>query len=409
MKTDVADVTIIGAGAAGLMAGIWAGRTNPNRKILILDSAKKPGAKILVSGGGRCNVTHYRVEAGDYAGTSGNAIKNVLKHFSVGDTIAFFEELGIPLKKEETGKLFPTDNQSQTILKGLLDEVKNRHVALLYPRRVTAIRKESGNFEVRGNWGSIRTSKLILATGGKSLPKTGSDGLGYDFARKLGHTTTELIFPALVPLIIEEKHFIRSLSGITIPLTLTLHSGSGKKIMSFTDSTLCTHFGLSGPSILNISRYYIDLSHRDPSAYISVNWLPDFDYDSVNSLLLKLGNRSILRFLQMYLPERVILSLLQSVKINPSLTGGQLTKEQRKKLVHSLTEFPLPITGNRGFKYAEVTAGGIPLNEINLKTLESRLVPGLYFCGEILDVDGRIGGFNFQWAWASGYTAGISV
>lgn len=409
MATEHSDVTIIGAGAAGLMAGIWAGRTHPNRRIIILDGAKKPGAKILVSGGGRCNVTHHRVDAKDYAGSSQNAIRNVLRHFDVKNTVSFFENLGITLKKEETGKLFPTDDKARSILNALLDEAGRSRVELLYPHRVTSVKRSNGRFEIKGEWGKIVSDRLIIATGGKSLPKTGSDGLGYSLAKSLGHSVSEFIFPALVPLTIKEGHFIRDLSGITLPLTLTLHSRTGKKLISFTDSTLCTHFGLSGPSILNISRYYIESLHSDPQSFLTVNWLPEYSSDKINDALIHLGNSSISKFLQTYLPDRLVQALMTFLNIGLKLKGSELTKENRKKLVAGLTELELPITGNRGFKYAEVTAGGVPLNEINIKTMESRIQPGLFFCGEILDVDGRIGGFNFQWAWSSGYIAGTSV
>ncbi len=409
MVTEHSDVTIIGAGAAGLMAGIWAGRTNPNRRIVVLDGAKKPGAKILVSGGGRCNVTHYSVNANDYAGSSKNAIRNVLRHFDVKDTITFFEDLGITLKKEETGKLFPTNDKAQSVLNALLAEATRNSVELLYPRRVTTIERNSNRFEIKGEWGKIFSNKLILATGGKSLPKTGSDGLGFSFAKSLGHSISDFIFPALVPLKLDEQFFISELSGITLPLTLTLHSGTGKILISFTDSTLCTHFGLSGPSVLNISRYYIGSLHSDPQSFITVNWLPGYSTDTLNDSLIHLGSTSVSKFLQSYLPDRLVQALMNFLNMELKTKGSELTKENRKKLVTALTNLKLPITGNRGFKYAEVTAGGVPLNEINIKTMESRIQPGLFFCGEILDVDGRIGGFNFQWAWSSGYTAGISV
>ena len=409
MATEFSDVTIIGAGAAGLMAGIWAGRNNPNRRVIILDGAKKPGAKILVSGGGRCNVTHYRVEANDYAGSSRNAIRNILRHFDVKDTINFFENLGVTLKREETGKLFPTNDKARTVLNALLDEAKKQDAELLFPRRVTTVERINNQFLITGEWGKIISDKLILATGGKSLPKTGSDGLGYSFANALGHSISDFIFPALVPLTIDKQHFIRELSGITLPLTLTLVSGTGKKLISFSDSTLCTHFGLSGPSVLNISRYYIETLHFDPLAFIAVNWLPGYSSDTLNEAFMHLGNTSISKFLQSQLPDRLVQALMNLLSIDLKIKGSELTKENRKKLVAALTSLKLPVTGNRGFKYAEVTAGGIPLDEINIKTMESRIQPGLFFCGEILNVDGRIGGFNFQWAWSSGYLAGVSV
>ncbi|MEP7287598.1 MAG: NAD(P)/FAD-dependent oxidoreductase [Chloroflexota bacterium] len=403
------DIAIIGAGAAGLMAGIWAGRTNPDRGVVLLDGAAKLGAKILVAGGGRCNVTHDEVEARAYAGSSRNAIKKVIQRFDVPQTVQFFRELGVELKREETGKLFPTTDSAQTILNALLTAADRARVTIKHPCRVDSVVKIDGGFRLYGLWGQMDAEKVILATGGKSLPKTGSDGHGYEIARSLGHHITERIFPALVPLTLPKDHFICALSGLTVPTTLTVHSSTGKKLVSFTDSTLCTHFGLSGPSVLDISRYYIDAKFDDPAATLSINWLPEKTTESLEAELLTLGKMTILKYLGKHLPERLVRAVCTQGGVNPALDGDRLTREQRKTLARTVTQLALPIADNRGYNYAEVTAGGIPLAEIHLDTMQSRLCPGLYLCGEVCDVDGRIGGYNFQWAWASGYMAGVSA
>jgi len=407
--TEQAEVVIVGAGAAGLMAGIWAGRTFPHDSIVILDGARKLGAKILVAGGGRCNVTHDEVDANAYAGSSRNAIKKVLRRFDVPQTTAFFRELGVTLKREETGKLFPTTDSAQTVLDALLRAVREAGVMIQYPRRVQSIRKENDRFRVVGEWGEIEAKSFVLATGGRSLPKSGSDGQGYEMARSLGHQITRRIFPALVPLTLPKDHFICQLSGLTLPATIELYSSSGKKIAAFTDSTLCTHFGLSGPSILDFSRYYIDAKFDDPNAIATINWLPEMTTEQCEAELLALGRMSPARYLSQRMPERLARALCEQARIDSGTHGDQLTREQRKTLARTITRLELPISGNRGFTYAEVTAGGIPLSEIRLETMESRVCPGLYLCGEICDVDGRIGGYNFQWAWSSGYIAGVSV
>lgn len=407
--SDYADILIVGAGAAGLMAAIWAARTNPHRSVTLLDSAAKLGAKILISGGGRCNVTHDHVEADAYAGSSRHAIKKILKRFDVPATVQFFSELGVKLKREGTGKLFPVTDSARTILDALLRAADQSNVRILHPRRVEFISRESQQFCVGGDWGQLYAGKVILATGGKSLPKSGSDGHGYQLAVSLGHHITRRIFPALVPLTLPRDHFICQLSGITLPATIELRSPTGKKLLSFTDSTLCTHFGLSGPSVLDFSRYYIDATLDNPQITATLNWLPEMTAQQIESELLHLGKTTPLRFLSQYLPERLVRALCEHAGIAPGITGVQLTREQRRTLTHLATQLPLPITGNRGFTYAEVTAGGVPLSEIHLEMMESRLCPGLYLCGEICDVDGRIGGYNFQWAWASGYVAGVSV
>lgn len=403
------DIVIVGAGAAGLMAGIWAGRTYPDCSIMILDGARKLGAKILVAGGGRCNVTHDKVDANAYAGTSRNAIRKVLRRFDVPQTIDFFRELGLKLKREETGKLFPVTDSAQTVLDALLRAAHESRVTIQHPCRVEAIVKEHDQFRVMGAWGQIGANTIILATGGKSLPKTGSDGHGYEIARALGHQITRRIFPALVPLTLPKDYFICQHSGMTLPATIELYSSDGKKIISFTDSTLCTHFGLSGPSILDFSRYYIDAKFDDPKAVAAINWLPETTTEQFEAELLTVGQVTPIKFLSRRLPERLARSLCAQAGIDSGTRGDQLTREQRKTLARRVTRLELPITGDRGFTYAEVTAGGVPLSEIRLETMESRMCPRLHFCGEICDVDGRIGGYNFQWAWASGYVAGVSA
>jgi predicted Rossmann fold flavoprotein len=403
---QVVDVAIVGAGAAGLMAGIFAKRTAPNQQIVLLDSAKKIGAKILVAGGGRCNVTHEVVDEHAYAGSSRNAIKKVLRRFDVPQTIAFFETLGVKLKREDTGKLFPVTDDAHTVLNALTSALD---APILHQHRVDSVQKQADGFMVRGEWGELFAKRVILATGGRSLPKSGSDGHGYVLAKALGHTVTRYITPALVPLTLPSDHFIVSLSGLTVPTTLTLHDHNGKKHQAFTNSMLCTHFGLSGPGVLDISRYWIDLQHTDPKAHLRINWLPDMSAETLDAQLQQPHAQSIGRYLGQWLPERLARTLCTEAQLDFTLAIQRLTREQRRALVRMVTDYSLPISGNRGYTYAEVTAGGVPLSEIVLERMASRVCEGLHLCGELCDVDGRIGGFNFQWAWASGYVAGISA
>jgi predicted Rossmann fold flavoprotein len=408
-RSELAEVVVIGAGAAGLTAGIWAGRTNPNRAIILLDGARTLGAKILVSGGGRCNVTHDYVDARAYAGSSEHAIQKVLDRFDVPRTVAFFRELGVELKREETGKLFPTTDSAKTVLQAMVGAAAQANATIRHPCRVDSVHRSAAGFRIIGAWGEIEARHLVLATGGRSLPKSGSDGHGYAIARSLGHRITERVFPALVPLTLPRDHFICALSGLTVPATLDLWSRGGKHLRSFTGSTLCTHFGLSGPSVLDMSRYYIDAQLDDPGSTLTINWLPEATTDQLDRALQDLGRATPLQYLRGRLPERLARALCEHAGVDPSTPGSELARARRKAVAHSVTRLPLPITGNRGYNYAEVTAGGVPLAEVRLDTMESRVCPRLYLCGEICDVDGRIGGFNYQWAWASGYVAGVSA
>jgi predicted Rossmann fold flavoprotein len=419
-------VCVVGAGAAGLFAAIWAARTLRSKgseaRVIAVDGAKTLGAKVLVAGGGRCNVTHHAVDETAYAGSSRNAIKNVLRRFDVARTVGFFEEMGVTLKREETGKLFPTTDDAHTVLDALLRAAREPGVELVHPWRVGAIRRAGDAFEVVREQGSggaeeqgreevVRARRVIVATGGKALPRSGSDGQGYGMVRGLGHTITET-FPALVPLILSDEgagRMIKDLSGLTLPAAIELHSGTGKKLNSFTNSTLCTHFGLSGPGVLDISRYYTDARKKDGGANLTINWVPGMTFEIADPFLAEASKTTVGRRLGEKLPERLAKALCAAAGVEATMQVGNVKRELRRELAKLLVATPLPVTGDRGFTYAEVTAGGVPLSEIQLDTMESRVCPGLHLCGEICDVDGRIGGFNFQWAWASGYTAGVAA
>lgn len=403
------DIVIVGAGAAGLMTAIWAGRSFPEQRIVVLDGARTLGAKILVSGGGRCNVTHDVIDPAVYAGSSIQAIKKVLRRFDVEPTVAFFRELGVELKREETGKLFPVSDSARTVLDALLGAARDVNVRIEHPCRVEMVTPTETGFRLQGGWGEVHTRKLVLATGGKSLPKSGSDGHGHRLVRALGHQVTERVFPALVPLMLPADHFICALSGIAAPARLELWSRTGKRLHAFSGSTLCTHFGLSGPAVLDISRYFIDAVADDPESRLTISWLPEHSAEQLDRELQQLGSSTPLRYLRDQLPERLARALCEHAEVAPNTPGHELSRVQRKALVRSLTQLPLPVSGNRGYNFAEVTGGGVPLSELRLDTMESRVQPGLHLCGEICDVDGRIGGYNFQWAWASGYVAGTAV
>ena len=407
------DVAVVGAGAAGLMAAIEAGRAARKRGkkavVVALDGATTIGAKILVAGGGRCNVTHAIVDHTAFAGSTSASIKRILVRFGVPDTIRFFAERGVVLKREPTGKLFPVTDRARTVLDALLSAARAAGVEIVHPWRVESIARGDEAFELRGPAGTILARRVVLASGGRSLPKSGSDGHGFELARRLGHETTAKIFPGLVPLLLADDCFVRKLSGLTLDATLTLRSGTGKLLKSFSGSTLCTHFGLSGPPVLDISRYWLDARFDDPAARLDIDWLPALGEAGVLAELLKRGGTGIGAALRPRLPERLADALCREAGVEPAASFDRLSRETRRGLVKNVSAYRLPVTGDRGFTHAEVTAGGIPLSQTKLQTLESRICPGLHFAGEILDVDGRIGGFNFQWAWASGFVAGTGA
>ena len=409
------DIAIVGAGAAGLFAAAWAGRTARESgrmlSIVAVDGARKLGAKILVAGGGRCNVTHWRVADTDFAGSTPPAIRKVLARFSVDDTIAFFRAAGVELKREDTGKLFPVTDSARTVLDALIREAIHSGATLMHPARVESIARDADGFLVATSAGPLRAGRVILCTGGRSLPKSGSDGGGHALAASLGHSLTAPIVPALVPLVLPPGHWITELSGLTLPTELVLATTTGKRLVACTGSTLCTHFGLSGPAVLDISRHWLVARDRagtggGPPVKLSINWLPGMPADAVDCLVLQPRGRGTLAVLRDHLPDRLARRLCE---LAGAPTSGDLPREPRKRLVSLLTGTPLDVTGDRGFTLAEATAGGVPLSEVRLDTMESRICPGLSFAGEVLDVDGRIGGFNFQWAWASGFLAGSAA
>lgn len=406
-------IAVIGAGAAGLAAAITAAeqakQAGPLR-IVLVDGARTIGAKILISGGGRCNVTHDVVTSSDFFGNR-HIIKNVLAAFPVEQTTEWFASLGVELKREETGKLFPVTDKARTVLNALVARCHDLDVAICPDHRVTGIERSSdgtSGFTLHHNQGTMSAKKIILATGGRSIPKSGSDGVGYTLARRLGHSVTATV-PALVPLVLEDTMFHKTLSGLSHDVELTTIV-KGRKVDSRTGSLLWTHFGISGPVVMDASRFWT-LGHEQGEAVeVHGNFLPGRTQEQAKSWFREQATanprRSLLKTWAQQIPERFAEALCLRVGCDPQKAVAQLTRKDRDRLIEALAKFLFPVERDRGWNYAEVTAGGVPLEEINFRTMESKLVPGLYLVGEILDCDGRIGGFNFQWAWATGYLAG---
>ncbi len=412
------DVVVVGAGAAGLMTAITGARAAPGLRIAALDGARRLGAKIRVSGGGRCNVTNRVVTPADFHTDSPPALRRVLATFDVPHTREFFADVGVALKEEEGGKLFPVSNRADTVVQALLGEAERRGVQLRTGHRVVAVARRAENFALTiRNVAATETTtdalvarRVVLATGGLSLPKTGSDGAGYALARYLGHSLVPTT-PALVPLTLDgDLH--KPLAGIAHEVELTSHV-AGQRPRRLRGPLLWTHFGISGPVVLNASRYWLRAQVDGHPATLTANFLPGDEFPEVEHWLVEQSatnaRKALHTVLSARLPARVAAAAPEWAGVNPRMPVGHLPRDDRRRLVHALIEWPLPITGSRGYTHAEVTAGGVPLAEVDPGTMASRRCPGLHLVGEIVNVDGRIGGFNFQWAWASGHVAGTAL
>jgi predicted Rossmann fold flavoprotein len=398
-------IGIVGAGAAGLATAIFAVRRGIREPVLLFEGAKRPGAKILVSGGSRCNVTNAVVSERDFSGSSPHLVKRVLRAFGVEPTISFFREIGVPLHEEEHGKLFPDANRSRVVLEALLAEAERLGVRLLAGERVLEVEPRGEGFRVRATTGDHDVARVVLATGGLSLPKTGSDGQGLEIARRFGHSVVPTT-PALVPLVLTGA-FHAALSGVALDVQLTLR-GSGGRPVRRTGSLLFTHFGVSGPVVLDISRDYLRARLEGGSPVLEANLLPARDFAWLEREIVRLAaetpRTSVERALGRWLPQAVGQALASDAGCS-GVSLGRLTRDERRLLARGTVERPLPVAESRGYSFAEATAGGVPLGEVDTATMESKRQPGLWLVGEMLDVDGRIGGFNFQWAWSSAWVA----
>ena len=406
------DVIVVGAGAAGLATAIFTRRRRPEGSVLLLDGAKKPGAKILVSGGGRCNVTNTVVTARDYRGGPPPIVRRVLRALTVADTVRFFADAGVALHEEPDGKLFPDSNSARQVLDALLEQAAASGVELRSSHRVVNVQKTDDGFRVVTNAGELAARRVVLATGGMSLPKSGSDGAGYALARALGHTVVPTT-PALAPLVLSSNGENASAvhgtwSGIAQQVILTLRTG-GSVATRQTGSMLWTHFGISGPAALDLSRHWLRARLEGRDAEATANLTPELGFESLEDFWLEQARhrpRAMLgTILATKIPAAVAEGVLAGLGIDASTTLASVTRDDRRRLTHALTAWPIPIVDSRGWNFAEATAGGIPLQEIDPSTMESRCSSGLYLAGEMLDVDGRLGGFNFQWAWSSAAVA----
>ncbi len=428
-----ADVVVIGGGAAGLTAALRAAEAGA--RVLLLNAHPQLGLKILMSGGTRCNVTHREVIEGDFNGGSRHVVARILRAFPVAATLEWFSGLGVALQLEESGKYFPATNDARTILDALVGAAERAGAHLRGGARVVRLERRAGRAGYRlgvqrvadsnpfsaavagyreGTWPLpevesdewVEAQAVVLATGGLSFPRTGSDGTGYALATALGHTLVPPV-PALTPLVGKDA-LCGSAQGLTVEAELTLRAGAARAAV-VRGSLLVTHFGFSGPAALDLSRHWLRAEGSDDRR-LTANFAPGQTRESLlarwHDKVAEAPYSTVRRFLLHLVPERLAEILTAEAGLAPATRLDQVPRERRSALADLVVARPLAVTGTLGYEKAECTAGGVPLSEVDSSTLESRVSPGLFLCGEVLDVEGRLGGFNFQWAWSSGTVAG---
>lgn len=421
---DAADsdwqVIVVGAGAAGLVAAERA--ASRGLRTLLLEKNPRPGVKILMSGGTRCNLTHDTDARGIVAayGPPGRFLNSALAALGPRELVALVEAEGVPTKIEETGKVFPVSNRATDILAAFLARLERTSCSMALGEAVVSMRRTEAAFEVTTARRTLSCAGLILTVGGQSYPGSGTTGDGYAWCREFGHTIVPPR-PALVPLVTATP-WVTGLRGITVPDVGLRVLGPPKSpdepnskrptLGSARGSLLFTHFGLSGPVALDVSRYVSAEPHPETLA-LECDFVPEWSAEGLDESFRAAaaagGKRGVASLLPDELPRRLGETLLHELGIDGQLRAAELPRQQRLQMVETLKRTRLALQGTRGFKSAEVTAGGVALNEVHSRTLESKLVPHLHIAGELLDLDGPIGGFNFQAAFSTGWLAGLSV
>lgn len=408
-KPILADAVIIGGGAAGSFCAITAARRGLS--VIVLEPNDKIGRKLRITGKGRCNVTNnsdIRTVMNQIPDHS-RFLYGALSRFSPENTMQFFEELGVPLKTERGNRVFPVSDNANDIADALQKEMNRLGVSVLHEKAVDLVTEEGFISEVVTSSRSIQTNRCVIATGGRSYPKTGSDGDGYRLASKLGHSIVAPL-PSLVPLVSDDRSCmeLQGLSLRNIELTATEND---KVIYKERGEMLFSHFGITGPLVLSASAH---MRHFDTSEYIIILDLkPALDEKTLDLRILrdfsKYQNKAIRNALGDLLPKAMIPVVLARIAVPGGKPVHEITKEERRKLIHELKSFTISITGTRPIDEAIITAGGVSTSEINPRTMESKLVPGLFFAGEVLDLDAYTGGYNLQIAWSTASLAGNSL
>ena len=398
-----ADIIVIGAGPAGLFTAI----NCKGKSVLVLEKNPSPGKKLLISGTGRCNITHDCKLSGFYEhyGENHRFLKSALHSFTNEDLIHFFNNKGLETVVDKNGKVFPASQNAKDVLKVLVDSCNQNKVEIYYNQAVIGVEKTDGYFVVQTGSAKFSGKYLVISTGGMSYPSTGSTGDGYHFAKQLSHAV-QPPKPSLSPVFVKD-YLMASISGVSVQNKKLYLYRNDKKIAEHIGDVGFTHKGLSGPGILDFSRQILS------GDVLKLNLL-DKKLDDLRDEMIAAsandGKTLLQTFLKRFdLPRSLLFIVLKSISIEPDIRLAEVTKVQRNRLVSALCEFPFVIEKVGGFNMAMVTAGGIRLSEVNPKTMESRIVSGLYFSGEVVNIDGDTGGYNLQAAFSMGFLAGKSV
>jgi len=405
------DIIVVGAGPAGLLAAGSASKDGS--RVLILEKMRQEGRKLLITGKGRCNITNDS-NVGEFIKhvyPNGRFLRSAFGHFFSNEILELLHTYDVETTLERGGRYFPSSNKSADVLSALLRWVRELNVEIRCGMRVEKLLVE--NQEIRGvqaNGNEFRADKVILATGGKSYPATGSNGEGYELARSVGHTISK-VRPALVPLE-TDGNVVQQLQGLTLKNVRAIVWVNDKKRGEDFGEMIFTHFGLSGPIILTLSRIVVDALHQKSKVEVSIDLKPALDEQKLDTRLLrdldKAGKKNISNLFKNWLPASMIPVFMNTLGIDPGKEGHQVSSKERKSIRNLMKNFRFEITGHRSFKEAIITAGGIPTSEISPKTMESKLVSGLFFAGELIDLDAKTGGYNLQIAYSTGWLAGRS-
>ncbi|MFI8318679.1 NAD(P)/FAD-dependent oxidoreductase [Kosakonia cowanii] len=384
------DAIIVGAGAAGMFCAALAGQAG--QRVLLLDNGKKPGRKILMSGGGRCNFTNLYVEPAAYLSQNPHFCKSALARYTQWDFIDLVGKHGIAWHEKTLGQLF-CDDSAQQIVDLLVAECEKGNVTQRLRTEILSVERDDNGYTLQLNGGTVQAVKLVIASGGLSMPGLGASPFGYKIAEQFGlkvlPTRAGLVPFTLHKPLLEQ---VQTLSGVSVPSVITAENGT-----VFRENLLFTHRGLSGPAVLQISSYWL------PGEFVTINLVPECDLaEFLNQQRDAHPNQSLKNTLGMQLPKRLVECLQQLGQI-PDVTLKQLNDRDQEKLVETLTAWRVQPNGTEGYRTAEVTLGGVDTHELSSRTMEARNVPGLYFIGEVMDVTGWLGGYNFQWAWSSAW------